>query len=301
MAQPNPSPSSPLTFSRQQFNDALLGTDMAVTDAAANSMTTRVFAAAAGQPLTGTLEALDSAQLTAKSLGALLLMAGFAPDRPVASQLGARLWAQLNGIAEPEPAAPPTPAKTGRDKATPEATRELNATVLADKSRTFERAGYMLQVMATAALDHMKRGIRGRIVREFRHGPFRLTIRVSGNSDSATISIFSPKRQTDPLYRTCSINELWQFACPRDPGSLDKIAKSMMDNAELPVIKGGREDVNEYAEGVLDQDDAAIEGDRDADVDDADDEGPEDREPTMRELLSRAKARKTGDGPRQPR
>lgn len=268
---------------------------MAVTGAAANSMTTRIFAAAAGQPLTGTLEALDSAELNAKSLAALLLMAGYAPDRPVATQLGWRLWAQLNGIAEPDPT---PPAKATQEK--PTADRELNAIVLADKSKVFDRAGYMLQVMATAALDHMKRGRRGKIVRDFYHGPFRLTIRVSGNSDSATISIYSPKRTSDPLYRTCSINELWQFACPRDPGSLDKIAKGMMDNAELPVVKGGREDVNEYAEGVLDTDDGADEGEPDTDDDD---EGPEDREPTMKELLARARARegKTGPNPRQRR
>jgi hypothetical protein len=294
VSQTRPSAPTPETFTRPQFSEALLTADMAVTDAAADSMTTRIFAAAAGLPLTGTLEPLDTAQLTQKSIAAVLLMAGFAPDKPVAAQLSATLWPVLHGEPVPDVAVPVSaaPATDKRGLPLPGAGRELNPNVLADTSTTFTNPGYMIQVMATCVLDQMRRGVRGGVVRQFHIDGFRLSIRASSRADTAVIRIYTPTNPSKPrLCRTCSLNELWQFACPADIGALSKIARGMLDNAAMPIIEDGRAGTDEYARGVhYTEEGRAAPGDPNddgapADPHDADD----DDEPTISQFLAQAK------------
>lgn len=299
-----PNSNKPQSFPREKVVASLLATEISVIVAAAENMTTRLFAAAHGLPLTGTPEVKSEATFTEKSLGAVILMAGFASDRSAADTLAGRLWRDLNGIAEqpapsPSPAAPATPAKIGRaTDLVPESERVLNEAVLNDRTITFDRPAYMLQVMASLALQNIKRERRGKIVRDFHHGPHRFTIRVESNLMAACISIFANGSPT-PLYRTVSFNELWQFARARDAASLDRIARSMIENATLRRISGGRAETDEYAEGVADTDDTNVPEDERTPspraLDDRDDP-----EPTMGQLLAQA-AKRSGAQPRQTR
>lgn len=257
---------------------------------AAEKMASRILAVANGHPLTEQLPSCESAELTSQSLAACVLMAGYATDQQAADTLSGRLWRALNGL--PEPAAKPqapVPASTDRATSTsgvPQSERVLNPTVLADKTTTFTSGAHMLQLMATLALDQIQRSIRGKIVRDFLFANHRFTIRVVANLQQATIHIYAAGSDTILLFRTLSMNELWAFAKARDRNGMDKIAKSMIENAHMRQIKSGHGHSEFYAEGIPDTDTDAdgtptaqevsdgIRDDSDAGEDDADDLRP---------------------------
>lgn len=302
----------PQPYSHDKFTAAIMDTEIAVMESAAINMTTRIFAAAHGLPLSGTIEKKEEASFTEKSLGATILMAGYASDRPAADAIASRLWRNLNGIPEPvaatpavaapPPPPPPSPAKADRPtsmSALPATEQVLDPDVLADKTPVFSSAAFMLQVMASLALNNIKRGQRGKIVRDFifrgrapADSENRCTIRVESTLQSAVISIYANGAAT-PLYRTVGYNELWQFAKARDIGALEKIGRGMFANASMRRIEGGREAIDEYAAGVVDADDGSVPSDA-RDIDDDDGEG-DDEEPTIGQLARQAAAR-TPDG-----
>lgn len=293
----------PQPFKREQFIAAILETEIAVMQTAAENMVTRLFAAAHGLPLTGTPEVKNDAEFTEKSLGAVILMAGFASDRAASESLSGRIWRNLNKIPEPVESkpvtAPSAPAKDAPARFTdivPESERVLNQTVLQDTNTQFTRVGYMLQVMATQALKNISLNRAGKVARDFHCGNVRFTIRVGTSFTTATVNIYVPGKE--PLMRDIGFNELWQFARARDSAALQKIGQSMIDNASMRRIGGGRAGTDEYAEGVQDTDDTNVPEDENGSRLSSDHDTGDDREPTMGELIARA-AKRSGAQPRQ--
>lgn len=293
-------PSKATPFQRDAFVAAILQTEIAVIESAAETMTDRIFAAAHGVPLTGTIEQRPSASFTEKSLGAVVLMAGYASDRQAADALAGRIWRALNGLPEattpaaapaaPQGRTPPTTSTAGL----PQEERVLNPDVIADRTVDYSSGAHMLQVMASRALSNIQKGIRGKIVHDFKYRNHRMTIRVTANLQQATISIYSPGKK-EPLFRTLSTNELWAYARARDRSAIEQIARGMVTNADMRKIESGHGSES-YAKGIADTDTDAegrptsVPADEpDPDIDNVSE--AEDREPTMRELMADARRR----------
>lgn len=241
-------PNQKQTITRKQLVDALLATDTAASDEAAAKMATRILMAAAGEPMTGPTCDIPHAMLSEISLRVLLVMAGYAAGTEAASVLANRLWRGLTGQSLEDA---PTPVKAAAvSSKTTEPSRELNPSVIAEKATQFDRAGYMLQVMATKALTLIQAGKAGRVVGDFHWRSHKATIRVMASKAGAVISLYKVSTQAKPsIQRDCLLTELWQFAAPRDVGALNQIAVSMFANAR-PLLEAGEIGTEEYAAGV---------------------------------------------------